>query len=233
MKILAVDTATRSCSVSLVDGARVLAEVTSQSAETHSRHLLQLIQQVARTAGVDLVRLDGFGVCTGPGSFTGLRIGISSIKGLAYSLNKPVVGVSSLKSLAAQCGPTPHLICPMIDARKQEVYFSLYRQAQEGLTKEAQERVAGPSEVIREIRQACLFIGNGAQLYRSLIAEKLGPIAEFAEDSQHIIQASTIARLSLERFERRDADDISVLVPHYVRKSDAELYLGAFNALKS
>ncbi len=233
MKILAVDTATRSCSVALVDDDTVLAETTTLNHETHSRHLMQIIDEVAGKAGVALNRLDGFAVCIGPGSFTGLRIGISSIKGLAYCLKKAVIGVSSLKSLASQCRPTPHLICPMIDARKQEIYFSFYRQTDRRLIAESPEQVGLPAEAIRNIRQQCLFIGSGAQLYQQLIEEQLGPLAEFAEDGQHIIHASTIARLSLARFRRRDTDAIHILVPQYIRKSDAELHLGAVNVLKS
>lgn len=233
MKILAVDTATRSCSVALVEDDTVLAEITVPNHETHSRHLMPIIDDLAGEAGVALNRLNGFAVCIGPGSFTGLRIGISSIKGLAYSLKKPVIGVSSLEALAAQCRPTPHLICAMIDARKHEVYFSFYRQLNGRLKKESREQVALPADAIRDIRKPCLIVGNGAQLYRPLIMEKLGALAEFAEDSEHIIRASTIARLSLGRFKRQDTDAVHLLVPQYIRKSDAELHLGEVNTLKS
>ncbi len=234
MKILAVDTATKSCSVAIIDDQLLLAQTTTLNNETHSRHLLRIVDEVVGKAGLTIDRIDGFAVSIGPGSFTGLRIGISSVKGLAYALNKPVVGVSSLKCLAFQCRHTPHLICPMIDARKQEVYFCFYRQKDGQYLKESEERVAPPAESVRDVSSLpCLFVGSGAELYRQLIIDELGSSAEFAEDEQHIIQATSVARLSLARFKQQETDKVHLLAPHYVRKSDAELHLGKFNPLKS
>ena len=180
-----------------------------------------------------IAQLDGFAVSIGPGSFTGLRIGISSVKGLAFSLNKPVVGVSSLQTLAFQCNQNPYLICPVLDARKQEVYFCHYRFKKGKLEKESQERVASPAEAVRGIREPCVFVGNGAKLYQELISTGLGGLAHFAAESQHTIQASAVARLSLPRFKRQETDDVQLLVPHYIRKSDAELKIKTGNTLKS
>lgn len=126
MKILAVDTATKSCSVALTEDDAVLAETTTHSGQTHSRHLLNIVDAVIARAGLTLNQIDGFAVSIGPGSFTGLRIGISTVKGLAYGRGRPVVGVSSLEALSRQCPQTPQQICAMIDARKQEVYFCFY-----------------------------------------------------------------------------------------------------------
>ena len=140
MKILAVDTATKSCSVAVIDEDRLLAESTSFEDQTHSRHLLNIIDTVLGKAGLKIAQLDGFAVSIGPGSFTGLRIGIASVKGLAFSLNKPVVGVSSLQSLAFQCSKSPYLICPVLDARKQELYFCRYRFNKGKLEKESREK---------------------------------------------------------------------------------------------
>jgi tRNA threonylcarbamoyladenosine biosynthesis protein TsaB len=226
MKILAVDTATKSCSVAIIDDQVLLAEKTTLTNDTHSRHLLNIVDEVIGRAALTIDRIDGFAVSIGPGSFTGLRIGISSIKGLAYSLNKPVVGVSSLKSLAVQCRRTPHLICPMIDARKQEVYFCFYRQKEGQYLKESDERVGPPAETVQGIPLPCLFVGSGAELYRQLIIRELGAQAEFAEDEQHIIQAATVARLSLARFQRHETNEVHLLAPRYIRKSDAELSTG-------
>ena len=225
MKILAVDTATKSCSVAVIDGDTLLAESTSFNGQTHSRHLLNIIDTVLGQAGLKIAQLDGFAVSIGPGSFTGLRIGISSVKGLAFSLNKPVVGVSSLQTLAFQCKQNPYLICPILDARKQEVYFCHYRSKKGYLEKESQERVASPAEAVRGIREPCVFVGNGAKLYQELISTGLGGMAHFAAENQNTIQASAVARLSLSRFKRQETDDVQLLVPHYIRKSDAELNL--------
>ena len=233
MKILAVDTATESCSVAVIDGDILLAESTSHTGQTHSRQLLPILDTVLVQAGLKTAQLDGFAVSVGPGSFTGLRIGISAVKGLAYCLNRPVAGVSSLQTLAFQCGQKPYLICPVIDARKKEVYFGHYRFNKGRLEKKGQERVASPAQAIRGIQEPCLFVGNGAKLYRELIADRLGELAHFAAESQHSIQASAVARLSLPRFKRHETDDVRLLVPHYIRKSDAQLKIEAGNALKS
>lgn len=233
MKILAVDTATKSCSAAVIDGDSLLADLTTLDDQTHSRHLLNIIDTVMGRAGLKIAQLDGFAVSIGPGSFTGLRIGISSIKGLAFSLNKPVVGVSSLETLAFQCKQNPFQICPIIDARKQEVYFCRYRFDNGNLKKKGPEQVASPVDAVRGIREPCVFVGNGAQLYQELILDELGELAHFVAGSQHTIQASAVAWLSLPRFKRQETDDVHLLVPHYIRKSDAELKIRADNTLKS
>jgi tRNA threonylcarbamoyladenosine biosynthesis protein TsaB len=223
MKILAVDTATQSCSAAVIDQRQLLAEITIGNGRTHSRHLMNIIDTVIDMAGLKVEQLDGFATSIGPGSFTGLRIGISAIKGLAYALDKPVVGISSLEALAWQCSQTPFLICAAIDARKKEVYSCLYRFAHQALIKEGRERVASPTDTVRGIDEPCIFVGNGALLYQELISAELGELAIFADDARHIIRASTIARLSLSRIKPISIEDVKLLVPQYIRKSDAEL----------
>ncbi|MGB5749373.1 MAG: tRNA (adenosine(37)-N6)-threonylcarbamoyltransferase complex dimerization subunit type 1 TsaB, partial [Desulfobacterales bacterium] len=110
MRILALDTATQNCSVAIVDDGSLLAELTSVNSTTHSRRLMDFINTVCSLADLKAEDVDGFAVTIGPGSFTGLRIGISTIKGLAFSLGKPVVGVSSLDALAWQCAQSAYLI---------------------------------------------------------------------------------------------------------------------------
>lgn len=232
MKILAVDTATKSCSVAIIDGELLLAESTVAFHQTHSRHLLNMIDSIVGEAGVEITELDGFAVSNGPGSFTGLRIGLASVKGLAFGLEKPVVCVSSLQALAFQCRQKPYLICPVIDARKHQVYYCRYRSANGKLKQETPERVAIPVEAVDDIREPSIFVGSGAKLYQQLITNELGQLAHFAPDSDHSIRASAIARLSLPRFRRKDTDNIDLLVPHYIRQSDAELSIGADKTLK-
>jgi len=125
MRILAVDTATKSCSVAIVEKESIIAETTLFIEQTHSKHLMKMIDTALNLSGLTVSELDGFAVTRGPGSFTGLRIGISSIKGFAMASGKPVVGVSSLDSLAMQCCFSPYLVSPLLDARKGEVYYAL------------------------------------------------------------------------------------------------------------
>ena len=163
MKILALDTATQSCSVAIIDNGSLLAELTRLNRRTHSRHLMDLIDMVCQMSDLKIGDVDGFAVTIGPGSFTGLRIGISTIKGLAFPLNKPVVGVSSLDALAWQCAQSAYLICPLLDARKKEVYACRYRFKNNELIKDGNEKVASPAEAVRGIREPCIFVGNAAQ----------------------------------------------------------------------
>ena len=144
MRILAVDTATQTCGVAVADDHRLMAEVTIVREETHSKHLINAIEAVLTQAATSLADLDGFAVTIGPGSFTGLRIGISSIKGLAAATGKPVAGISSLDALAFQTTVSSGLVCPLLDARKGEVYFSKFRRTGDRLNRESQERVASP-----------------------------------------------------------------------------------------
>lgn len=225
MRILAMDTATKSCSVAVAEKETILREITNVSEQTHSKHLLEMVHAVIEESGLTLSELDGFAITKGPGSFTGLRIGISSIKGLALAVNRPVVGISSLQALAQQIGTTSHLICPLIDARKGEVYTSIYRYGKQALISVLEERALAPYEAVRNINSPCIFVGSGAVLYRDFIMDMLGDLACFASEDRHIIQASTVAYLGLKRFESGDAGEVTDLVPYYIRKSDAELNL--------
>jgi tRNA threonylcarbamoyladenosine biosynthesis protein TsaB len=223
MKILAVDTATKICSVAMIDDGSLLVELTTGRNETHSKHLLEIIITVIAMSGLEVSDVDGFAVTIGPGSFTGLRIGISTIKGLAFAGDKPVVGISSLDALAWQCAHSAYLICSILDARKAEVYFCRYRFKNGELKKEGIEQVATPPEAVLGIREPCIFVGNGAQMYQEIISAELGEFAYFAPLGQHTIRASSVAYLSMNRFSKNDTDDVASLVPFYIRKSDAEL----------
>jgi tRNA threonylcarbamoyladenosine biosynthesis protein TsaB len=225
MRILAVDTATTSCSVAIVDNTSLLSEFTLAKEETHSKHLMDMIKAALRISGLNFSDLDGFAVTRGPGSFTGLRIGISTIKGLVVASEKPVVGVSSLEALALQVSYSRDLICPILDARRGEVYFSRYRFLNGHLKKQTKERVAPPDQAVEDLNESCLFVGNGALLYKEMILEKMGELASFAPLIKNTIRASTMAYLSMAKFENNDTDDIETILPYYIRKSDAELNL--------
>ena len=223
MKILAVDTSTTSCSVAVADKDSLLAEATVVREQTHSKHLMDMVDKVVSFSGLTISELDGFAVTRGPGTFTGLRIGISTIKGLAVASGKPVVGISSLEALATQCTFASYLICPLIDARKGEVYFARYRFSGGVLKKVIGAGVLPPGDAVSNINEPSLFVGNGAKLYHDIIAQKVGEQAYFALPWQNTIRALTVAQLSIGRFEKKDTDDIAMFVPQYIRKSDAEL----------
>ena len=233
MKILALDTATASCSVAITDDRCVYAELTTRKNQTHSKHLMQMIDSVLESAGLQLGDLGGFAVTIGPGSFTGLRIGISTIKGLALATDKPVIGISSLETLAWQCAHENLLISPLLDARKAEIYGATYRFIENRLVEQTPATASAPEAFIRDIKEPCMFVGCGAQLYRQTIEKIMGPKAHFMPDDQNLIKASSIAFLSIDRFKASDTDGAADLIPQYIRKSDAELSVAAKPQIKS
>ncbi|MFH1991366.1 MAG: tRNA (adenosine(37)-N6)-threonylcarbamoyltransferase complex dimerization subunit type 1 TsaB [Pseudomonadota bacterium] len=224
MKIIAVDTSTMSCSVAVVDEDSLLAEMTIVREQTHSKHLMDMIQTVIEFSGLAISAVDGFAITRGPGTFTGLRIGISTVKGLAVASAKPIVGISSLDALAQQCACSGYLICPLIDARRGEVYFSRYRFQDGILKKEIGDGVLPPAQAVRDIDEPSLLIGSGALLYQDVLAETMGKWMYLALPFQHTIRASTVAQLSLPRFEKTDTDDVGTFSPQYIRTSDAQLH---------
>ncbi|MGD9015909.1 MAG: tRNA (adenosine(37)-N6)-threonylcarbamoyltransferase complex dimerization subunit type 1 TsaB [Desulfobacterales bacterium] len=221
MNVLALDTATPCCSVAaLVDG-ELAAEVVNISGETHSRHLMAMVDQVVRMSIGSVKDFDGFAVTHGPGSFTGLRIGISAAKGLASAVGRPLLGVSSLRVLAEQMAGATALICPLIDARRNEVYAGRFKLRGGRLEELWPESVAAPERAVEGIEEPCILVGSGAALYRERLLEKLGARGTVAPSHCHTVRASTVAFMASDMFETGAAMAPAALVPAYLRDSYA------------
>ncbi len=223
MRILAVDTSTRSCSVAVVDDFDLLAEITAGNGQTHSRHLMAMIDSALDMAGVNLSGIDGLAFTSGPGSFTGLRIGIGTVWGLAAATKHPVAGISGLDALAMQAAVPDMTICSLIDGRRNEVYLAHYRWENGELIQLKAEHVLPPDQAVCNLHPPVLFVGNGALLYRERILACLGNGARFARNCQHTLRASTLAWMAVKRFETGDVDDIYHFEPMYIRKPDAQI----------
>jgi len=232
MKILSVDTSTPTCTVGIVNGDRILAELVDSSGQTHARHLMGMIDRSVSASGISVRDIDGFAVVTGPGTFTGLRIGIGTIKGLAFALAKPVVGVTSLAALAAQADLPTKFTCPVMDARRNEVYYSLYVSEKGELQQVGDPLVAPPSELVKNVHEPCQFIGNGARLYREMFGAALGSLAQFSCSNLDTIQAGTIAKLALKQLQNQDTQGLHAVAPYYIRRSDAEVHAGNLHSLR-
>ncbi|MFH1984500.1 MAG: tRNA (adenosine(37)-N6)-threonylcarbamoyltransferase complex dimerization subunit type 1 TsaB [Pseudomonadota bacterium] len=218
---MALDTATATCSVAVVTDNGVVAEITDHGGNSHARKLLVLIKNVLRRACVTVGELDGFGVTVGPGSFTGLRIGISSAQGLATAAGKPAVGISSLEALARQAMGT-RLRCAMLDARRKEVYAAVFSPSNNSVLIESPERVASPEALMPDLPAGCIYVGNGAVLYRDVILRH-DPTAMFTEDDNaNTISAVTVGRLTIEIMNRSGGGTLPLPTPRYIRRSDAE-----------
>lgn len=221
MIVLAVDTASRSCSAAVTDGDRLLAEISDVSGQTHSRHLMTIVARVVAMSVGHLGRIDLFAVTRGPGSFTGLRIGISTAKGLASAVDKPLLGVSSLQALAWQVFQSGGTIVPMLDARRKEVYAARYRGDGHSLTCIGGEAALSPEAAVADIHTPCLLVGEGAVVYAERLRAVLGGRMRLALPFQHVIRASTVAFVARQRL-AEVPDERENLVPRYLRKSYAE-----------
>ncbi len=224
MKILAVDTSTTCCSVSITNKEKIVAEISLVSGKTHSRHLMDIIEKILQQSDLEIEEIDGFAVSIGPGSFTGLRIGSSAVKGLAFAHGKPVVCISSLEALATQIFFfNEKLICPMIDARKNEIYSSFFKYNKNQLLRESDETVLPLDIVLKKINEPCFFTGSGATLYKNEIIDLKGSDAHFLPDSYNSVNASVIATLAYKKILANQSGDLKSFKPVYIRKSDAEL----------
>jgi len=225
MRILGIDTATSCGSIGLIDDDAVVAEYAFDRDETPSAQLVPAIQALLQEARLDLAEIDGIAVTLGPGSFTGLRVGLSAVKGLALAVEKPVAGVPTLDALASQLPFTPSLIiCPIVDARKDEVYTALYKQGGGGVEQLTPYQVLSPARLLEELPlQETVFLGDGVEVYGELIVERLADKALFAPPHLRFLRGTTVAKLGLQRMAHGDGDDVSSLVPIYVRPSDAEI----------
>ena len=219
MVILAIDTASRSCSVAVVNEKTVMAEINDVSGETHSRHLMAMVDQAVAMSVKRIAEIKGYAVTRGPGSFTGLRIGISTAKGLAEAAGRPLVGISSLEALAWQVAQTEAVIIPMLDARRREVYTTRYTRVEAALKPLAEERALPPEDAVEGIAAPCLLVGDGALAYEARLRAVLGARMQLALPFQHIIRASTVAYLAHRRMTNDPLDERMTLSPRYLRQS--------------
>ncbi len=221
--ILAIENTSLCGSVALVCPGACLAETTLTSRQTHSKRLLTTIDRLLRDTGIELAAVDGIGVSLGPGSFTGLRIGLATAKGLAMATGKPLVGVPTLDGLASQLAYQDRIVCPVQDARKQEVFTARYRpDGRGGIERLTDYQALPPDRLAAEITEPTVFVGDALALYGTLFADRLGDRAIFAPATLHHPRAAAIGAIAVERFQNGDTIDPARCTPIYVRASDAE-----------
>ncbi|MBE7054045.1 MAG: tRNA (adenosine(37)-N6)-threonylcarbamoyltransferase complex dimerization subunit type 1 TsaB [Ruminococcaceae bacterium] len=219
MNILAIDTSSQNATVALLSEERLIGEFTINNKKTHSQIIMPLIDDMISKSGLDIKDIDVFACGVGPGSFTGLRIGIATAKALAQAVNKKVVGVSSLSVLANSISFSEKLVCPIIDARRNDVYNALYKDGK--CIKE--DRAINIEDLIKELNgNETVFVGDGIIPHKDLIISKMGDKAYFAPQSIMMAKASAVAQIALERALNNSFDDIYNLEPVYLRSSQAE-----------
>ena len=223
MKILALDTATPTGSVALLDGHKLVAEILLNVKAVHSERLLDQVQQVLEAGSLTLEDLDLIAVVRGPGSFTGLRIGLATAKGLAQAAKLPLMGISSLQLLAMNLPLCQLPICTFLDARKNEVYTALYQWVDGIPVSIGPELVLPPERALNRLQGNLALVGDAVQLYSSLVTEILGERVHLPASIHHQPRASSAAALASRLFRPELPLDAALLTPVYIRPSDAEL----------
>lgn len=228
MKILAVESASRTASAAFLSEDGLLGEFTLNNHKTHSETLLPMVDAMLSAAGTGIEEIDAVAVSAGPGSFTGLRIGISLAKGLAFALGKPVVAVPTLDAAAYGFEGSVALLCPLMDARRGEVYAGIYafengefRVIREAFAAPLSVFLAAASEEARKAGRPLLFLGDGLSVYEQAIRETL-PDAEIALPHVKYTRAGNVAALGLKLFREGKAVSPEELSPVYLRMSQAE-----------
>jgi tRNA threonylcarbamoyladenosine biosynthesis protein TsaB len=226
--ILALETATMCGSVAIVTESRCVAEFSLQTGETHSRRLLGGVDWLLQETGIEWQGIDAVAVSHGPGSFTGLRIGLATAKGLALSAGAKLIGVGTLDGLAAQFYAAGDvLICPVLDARKKEVYCGFYKCDEQGIPGlQGEYQVISPETLCEKIDGPVVLLGDGAEVFGDLFREKLAGLLRVASPGTYFPRASTIGLLAFDKWQKEEFLDPATAEPIYIRASEAELLFG-------
>ncbi|MEW6162267.1 MAG: tRNA (adenosine(37)-N6)-threonylcarbamoyltransferase complex dimerization subunit type 1 TsaB [Nitrospirota bacterium] len=247
MKVLAIDTSTMLGGVAIMDDfLGLIAEVRLNIKSTHSERLMTSIDHVLKQSGYMIADMDFFAVAIGPGSFTGLRIGLSTVKGFSYAAGKPVVSVPTLEALAWNFPFCQYPVCAMLDARKKEVYAALFKWKDDGFIRlidevsikvdRLLERLAENNPPIPPLvkgskggfgrsfsHERLIFTGDGTILYRDKILELTGERAIFASPEKMVPSPANVAYIGIKKALRGEFSEPISLVPFYIRRSEAEL----------
>lgn len=221
MKVLAIDTSNYVMGVSLIDENTVVGEVITNLTKNHSVRLMPAVEQLLQECNVKPKELNKIVVAAGPGSYTGVRIGVTVAKTLAWALNIPIVGVSSLEILAANGANFSGYICPLFDGRRQQIYTGLYTCEDQTLTSVKEDRIiliADWLHMLKEMGQPVLFIGNDVEQHKETIVEVLGEQAVFTPFTKNNPRPSELAFLGLQKEEQ----NVHTFVPSYLRLAEAE-----------
>jgi tRNA threonylcarbamoyladenosine biosynthesis protein TsaB len=223
MKVLGVDTSTMTAGIGIVEEDEILVEVKFSVKITYSEILLSCIDQALKNVSLKIDDMDGLAISIGPGSFTGLRIGLSTLKGLSFATRKPLVSILSLDALAYLSLYCQYPVVTMLDAKKNQVYAAIYETKDGELKRQSDYLVIDVEDLVKRIPQKTLFVGPGAKLYRKRLIELLGDKAYFSLAEQSLPSGTTVALLGSRKLILGQFEDIVNLEPLYLRKSEAEL----------
>ncbi len=225
MKILALDSSGLVASVAILEDDNLIAEYTVNYKKTHSQTLLPMLDEIVRMTDTDLNSVDVIAVAKGPGSFTGLRIGSATVKGLGLALGKPIVGIPTVEGLAMNLYDTDAVICPLMDARRNQVYTGIYKFQNYVLQVVRDQVPLGIEEIIEALNtigQKVIFLGDGVPVYRDVIEQHMEVPYSFAPAHMNKQRAGAIGVRAFEYYKQGDYTNAADFEPDYLRLSQAE-----------
>lgn len=225
MLLLAIESSGLVASVALMSDDKIVGEYTTNFKTTHSQTLLPMMNEVVQMTGFSLENLDAIVISGGPGSFTGLRIGAATAKGLGLALEKPLINVPTVDALAFNLYGNEQVICPIMDARRQQVYTGLYTFEGDDFKILSAQKAVGIDEIVEEINglgRPVIFLGDGVPVYETYIREHSTVPVQFAPAHLNAQRAGALAALGKRYFEEGRMETADEHVPEYLRLSQAE-----------
>lgn len=224
MRILAIDSSSLVAGIAVVEEDKTIIEYNVNYKKTHSQTLLPMLDEVKRMIELDLETLDYIAVSAGPGSFTGLRIGAATAKGLGLALDKPLIAVPTLEGLAYNLLGTDGLVCPIMDARRNQVYTGIYRikDKMEVVRDQDAMDIHELIDILNKADDTVTFLGDGVPVFKDIINEELVNKAIFAAPHMNRQRAASYGTLALEYAKESKVIDAAMFRPDYLRKSQAE-----------
>ncbi|MGC8796748.1 tRNA (adenosine(37)-N6)-threonylcarbamoyltransferase complex dimerization subunit type 1 TsaB [Thermodesulfovibrio sp. 3462-1] len=224
MRILGIDTSTKFAGIAVLEDGKLIAQSTMQFMAGHSEKLLPEIAHVLEIMKIPIETIDYYAITAGPGSFTGLRVGVSTVKGFCFMTQKKVIPVSTLEVIAWSFPYCKYQICPILDARKSEVFAALFKWTETQIQRIKEDSVINLEALIQWIKEKTVFIGSGAELYKEKLIEKLGNKAILLPQVYSLPDPAIVAFVALQRL--KEAIHAKDLKPVYLRKSEAEIKFG-------
>lgn len=223
MNILAIDASGLSGSVAYISQYKLVGEYYICHKLTHSQTIMPMLEHLKSMIGFNLEEVDAIAVTSGPGSFTGIRIGVATAKAMALALGVPIIGIPTLDVMAHNIPFTEDVICPIMDARRNQVYTAIYKWKNGVLEREGDHLAIEIDELIEKLDgRNTIFLGDGVDVLKDKIIEAMGDRAKFAPSFLHMQRASVLAHLACQAFEKGEVEDADEFVPIYLRKSQAE-----------
>lgn len=230
MLTLAFDTSSKTVAVALLRDDVIIYDAIINIDLNHSEVLLSAISYACLQTRIKISEIDLFACIIGPGSFTGLRIGVSTLKGLMLATGKPAVGISSLAALALNVGKSSKIICSVMDAGRGQVYTAFYRYNENGLLDQiGTDEAVDPREIILNPEQEIIFVGDGAIKYSGIISNNINNKINIASSAQQYIRASSVGILGREKYNRNELLNAETFVPVYLRSADARVKKALFD----